>query len=246
MLKAKNYKITIEYDGKDFYGWQLQKSTDKTIQYAIENAIGIILKENIKVISSGRTDSGVHALNQTANFRTNSYITNRKKFLYSVNSLLPKSITVKNIQRVNSDFHSRYSAKKREYFYQIANSRISINRDLYYVIDYKLNFDLIKQAIEFFKGNHSFKALCKNKSDKHNYYCNIFDLKFKKKKNIIIFFITSNRFLHSMVRGIVGCIIDIGRGYITLNEVKEKFKKGEKIKTKFLPSNALFLNKIYY
>lgn len=246
MDKIHNYKITVEYDGKNFFGWQIQKTTEKTIQHEIEKAVNIILKDKIRIIVSGRTDTGVHAYNQVANFKTDKIISDKRKFLYSLNSLIPKSITIKSIQKAPDNFHARYSAKKREYIYQISNSRLSINRDLFYVIDYKINFDLINKAFKFFNGNHNFKSLCKNKTDKHNFNCYIHNISLFKKKNIIIFKITANRFLHSMVRGIIGCLIDIGRGYLDLNETIQKFEKGEKIKTKFLPSNALFLNKIYY
>jgi tRNA pseudouridine38-40 synthase len=242
----KNYRLIIEYDGTDYYGWQIQKTTDETIQAKIEKSIEIILKEKIRIIASGRTDTGVHALNQVANFKTNLVVNDANKFLYSVNSILPKSITLKNIQLVPLSFHSRYSAFKREYKYQISFKRKSVYKDYFYVIDYKLNFDLIDQAIKFFKEDNYFKSLCKNKSDKHNFRCFIYKLNYKIKKEELTFNIIANRFLHSMVRGLLGCLIDIGRGHLDINETFIKIRKGENINIKFLPSNALFLKKIYY
>jgi len=242
-----NYKIVIEYDGKDFLGWQIQKSTDKTVQKTIENAFKQILNRDIKLIASGRTDSKVNALNQVAHFKFEQDL-NSEKILYSLNSILPDSISIKDIKIVPDKFHSRYSAKKREYEYRITFNKKSISGDYYHKMNYKLDFEKIDEFIPILKGDNSFKSLCKNPSDKHDFRCIIYDLKylFYRSKNELIFSITANRFLHSMVRAVIGCLIDIGRGRLDFEETKQKFFKGEKIKTTYLPGNALFLKKIYY
>lgn len=243
----RNYKITIEYDGTDFIGWQRQLNKNNSIQEIIENNITIILKEEIKIIGAGRTDSGVHAYNQVANFKTDNEI-EKKSFIYSLNSILPKSITIKNISEVDDKFHSRYSAKKREYIYKMTTKNISIERMYYHKLLYDIDFNVIDKFIKFLIGNKNFKSLCKNSDDKHNFFCNIEKLEYSinKSKGTIIFKIVANRFLHSMVRAIIGCLIDLGRGKILLDETKYLFANGLKIKTTYLPSNALFLNKIYY
>ncbi len=242
-----NYKLVIEYDGRDFKGWQKQKYTKDTIQENLETCIGKILKGNIKVTGAGRTDSGVHAFNQVANFKHDRKI-NLERFNYSLNSILPGSITVKKIDFVPDDFHARYSAKKREYIYKITLCKKSIARKEYCRIKYSLDLKKIDRFIGFISGQKSFRSFCKNVEDKNNFLCTIFDFKYKhiKSKNVMIFSITANRFLHSMVRSIIGCAIEVGRGKLTLKNIQEKISKGEKIGALYLPGNALFLNKIHY
>ncbi len=243
-----NYKITVEYDGSGFYGWQRQKKFRNTIQECIEENLSKLLKESIPVTGAGRTDAGVHAYNQTANFKTDTLIPDSDKFLYSLNSILPSSITVKSIRKVNNDFHSRYSAKRREYLYKITTREISIGRNYYFKLNYKLDFKVIDEFIKILVGYHSFKSLCRNKEDKHDFFCNLMKLEYRinKAKNTIVFRILSDRYLHSMVRATIGVLIDLGRGKLELKDTYNKLINGEKIKTTYLPANALFLNKIYY
>jgi len=245
---VNNYKITVEYDGSGFYGWQRQKKFRNTIQECIEENLSKLLKESIPVTGAGRTDAGVHAYNQTANFKTDTLIPESDKFLYSLNSILPSSITVKSIRKVNNDFHSRYSAKRREYLYKITTREISIGRNYYFKLNYKLDFKVIDEFIKILVGYHSFKSLCRNKEDKHDFFCNLMKLEYRinKAKNTIVFRILSDRYLHSMVRATIGVLIDLGRGKLELKDTYNKLINGENIKTTYLPANALFLNKIYY
>ncbi|MCX7833420.1 MAG: tRNA pseudouridine synthase A [Ignavibacteria bacterium] len=245
MQKKYNYKIIIEYDGERYKGWQKQRNTKETIQEYIETAINTLIKEKVKLIGAGRTDSEVNAYNQCANFFTNQKI-EKKKFLHSINGLLPSDITIKKIQTVQPDFHSRYSARKREYIYKITLFKKSIESKYYFHLKYKLNYELVDEFIEFLKHNEYFKSLCKNKTDKHNFKCKIYNISYKLIKSELIIKIIADRFLHSMVRGIVGCMIDIGRGKTQLEEAKEKILKGERLKTFFVPGRALFLKQIYY
>lgn len=242
-----NYKLIVEYDGKNYNGWQRQKNSKNTIQGILESSFKSILREKVNVIGAGRTDTGVHALNQVANFKISHEI-NIERTSYSVNSVLPKTITVKNIIRVPLDFHSRYSAKKREYLYKITFVKRSVEADYFYKLNYTLDFKLIDRFIEILKGNKSYKSLCKNRSDKYGFTCNVLDMKYvlNKSKGELRFTIVANRFLHSMVRATVGCLIDIGRAKLDFKKTKNEFEKGEKIKTLYLPGNALFLKQIYY
>lgn len=242
-----NYKLVIEYDGLKFNGWQRQKNSHNTIQEKLEEAISTVLKENIRIIGAGRTDAAVSALGQVANFKTVVDIDNGS-FLHSINSILPPEITVKSIKKVPLSFHSRYSAKKREYVYQITTAKKSILRNYFCRLIYELNFSIIDDFIKHILGYRSFRSLCKAESDKHNFFCNLYVLNYKilKSKNEIYFKIVADRFLRSMVRGIIGCLIDLGRGRLDLITTKEQFDRGERIKTTYLPANALFLKKIYY
>jgi len=239
--------LVIEYDGRNFKGWQKQKYTKETVQEYIESSIEKLLKEKIILTVAGRTDSGVSAYNQVANFHYRNKI-ETAGIKYSLNSILPGDITIKNISLVSPEFHSRYSALKREYIYKISFCKRSLGRNEFYRINYSLDYEKIDEFIKFVKELTFFRSFCKNIEDKNNFSCRIYDLryKYKKSKNELIFAITANRFLHSMVRSIIGCALEIGRGKIKLNYVQEKTKKGEKPGSVYLPSNALFLNKIYY
>lgn len=242
-----NYKLWLEYDGKDYQGWQKQKYTDNTIQEHIESSLETLLKLKVKLNAAGRTDAGVSAYGQVINFKIPLKL-ELEKFKYSLNALLPESIALKKILTVNPDFHSRYSAKKREYIYKVTFRKKSIGRDYFYKLNGKIDLLKIDQFICFIRKQTCFRSFCKNKEDKNNFICIIYDFKYKliKTKDELIFKITANRFLHSMVRAIIGCALDIGKGKIVLGTLSRKIERGEKIPVNYLPSTALFLNKIYY
>jgi len=241
------YKITIEYDGTKYFGWQRQKNKSNTIQEIIENALKELTQKRIIITGAGRTDTGVSAYNQVAHFDIDRKL-DTKRFLYSLNCLLPKSIVIKSLKKVRDDFNSRYDARKREYLYYITTKDIAIDYEHYYKLNYELDYNLINDFIAFLNSNKYFKSLCKNKTDEHNFQCRIFEISYKiiKSKNQIIFKIIADRFLHSMVRAILGCILDIGRKRLNLKQTISSIKKGENLKIYYLPGNALFLNKIYY
>lgn len=241
------FRIELEYDGLEYFGWQKQKSTNKTIQNVLESSLKIILGSDIPVTAAGRTDTGVHALNMTVHFDYHKEI-EKKSFLYSMNRILPGDIVLKNIRKVKNDFHARYSAKKREYLYKITTQDIAIGRKYYYKLNYKIDFDKLNDFIGFIKKVRCFKSLCKNAADKHDYESTIYDINYKynKSKGELIFRITANRFLHSMVRAIIGAAIDVSRGRLETKEIKKAILNKEKINIYYLPGNALFLKKIYY
>jgi len=242
-----NYKIVIEYNGSKYNGWQRQKDDNNTIQGILEDAISTLTKEKITLIGSSRTDSGVHALNQVANFKTTSLI-EKDIFLYSINGILPRNITVKSVNKVNLNFNSRHDAYKREYFYQITTVKKAVYSEYFHRIYFNPDFSLINSVIPVLIGYKSFRSLCKNTSDNFDFKCDVSEIYFKenKSKGEIIFSISSSRFLHSMVRAIGGVLLDIGRNKIHPDEFKSKFISGEKLKTTYLPSNGLFLSKIFY
>ena len=154
----RNIRLVIEYDGKSFNGWQKQP-TKLNIQGEIERAIEELTGEKIDLIASGRTDAGVHALGQVANFRTESNIP-IDKFAIAINSKLKKSIVVKSAEEVDEKFHSRYSVKEKTYRYTINNSKYgtALFRDMEYHYPIKLNVEKMKEAVKYFEGEHDFTA----------------------------------------------------------------------------------------
>lgn len=248
-----NLKLVIEYDGKNYCGWQRQSSSSKfkTIQQTIEESLQVLFPDEIiKLYGAGRTDSGVHAYGQVANFKIqkNSLVKfGKNKFLKSLNGILPNDIAVKSVNIVSERFHSRYSAKERVYRYFITSEKKGLNGDRFFHIKTKIDIKLAKEFCKLLVGIHSFESLCKNKEDRHDFLCNIKYAKIRKlNKNDTLFEISSSRFLHSMVRGIVGAMLNISSGKMSIKDFTSKFKKGDKIKIQYVPANALFLLKVKY
>lgn len=154
----RNIKLTIEYDGREFNGWQKQPNK-LNIQGTIEEALKEITKEEIELNASGRTDAGVHAIAQVANFKTNSNIP-IEKLAIAINSIIKKSIIIKKAEEVDEKFHARYACKKKTYRYVINNSTIgtALYRNLEYHIAQKLDVEKMKEAVKYFEGEHDFKA----------------------------------------------------------------------------------------
>lgn len=245
-----NLKLVIEYDGKNYSGWQRQKN-EPSVQQKIEDSLAVIFKgEMITITGAGRTDAGVHAYAQCANFRIDGSRLQQigtERLKLSLNALLPGDIVIKSVKKVNAGFSARYSAKKREYIYRITESSRAIDREKVYNIKSSFDIKIARKFCKIITGNHSFKALCKNKTDDHGFRSIIYTAAVTKKKDgVIEFRISANRFLHSMVRAITGAMIKTATGRMTLEEFTEKFKKGDEIKIQYVPSNALFLSKVTY
>lgn len=206
----RNIKLTIEYDGKKYNGWQKQPNK-LNIQGEIENAIKEITGEDAELIASGRTDAGVHALGQVANFKTNSNLP-VEKFAIALNSKLKKSIIIKQAEEVSERFNSRYNAKQKTYRYIINNSKqgTAIYRDLEYHIPIKLNVEEMKKAVKYFEGEHDFKAFKASGTSSKNSIRTIYKAEVIKKEDRILIELTGNGFLYNMVRIISGTLVDVG------------------------------------
>lgn len=243
----RNIKLTIEYDGKDFNGWQKQPNK-LNIQGEIERAIEKITGENIDLAASGRTDAGVHAIAQTANFKTNSSLP-IEKFAVAINSNLKKSIRIQKAEEVDERFHCRYNCKQKTYRYIINNSEegTAIYRNLEYFIPIKLNVEEMKKAIKFFEGEHDFKGFKASGTSSKSSVRIIYKTKIKQQDNRIIIELTGNGFLYNMVRIISGTLVDVGLGKIKAEEIPEIIESGDRKRAgKTLPPYALYLVKVEY
>lgn len=243
----RNIKLIIEYDGKKFGGWQKQP-TKLNIQGEIEQAIKEITGEDVELIASGRTDSGVHSLGQIANFKTNSNI-EIEKVAIAINSKLKKSIVIKKAEEVSEDFHARYSCKGKKYRYIINNSQqgTAIYRDLECHIPQKLDVEKMRKAIKYFEGEHDFKGFKASGTSSKNTIRTIYKAEIKQEGERIIIELTGSGFMYNMVRIIAGTIVDVGLGRINPEEIPRIINLKDRNKAgKTLPAHGLYLVEVYY
>ena len=233
---------------KNLIGWQKQPNK-LNIQGTIEKAIENITGEEVELMASGRTDRGVHALGQVANFKTNSNIP-IEKFAIAINSNLKKSILIKSAEEVDEQFHSRLTCKKKTYRYIINNSKYgtAIYRNLETHISTKLDIEKMKQAIKFFEGEHDFKAFKSSGTSSKSSVRTIYKAEVKEMPNERIWIeLTGNGFLYNMVRIIAGTLVEVGLGKIHPTEIENiiKSKKRENA-GKTLQPQGLYLVNVEY
>lgn len=244
----RNIRLVIEYDGKDFNGWQKQPNK-LNIQGEIEKVISSITGEDdINLIASGRTDAGVHALGQVANFKTNSKIP-IDKMCIAINSRLKNSIIIKKAEEVDERFHSRYSCKKKTYRYIINNSKYgtAIYRNLEYHFSISLNIEEMKKAIKEFEGEHDFKGFKASGTSSKSSVRTIYGTNLYKENDRIYIELTGNGFLYNMVRIIAGTLLDVGLGKIKAEDIKDIIDSKDRTRAgKTLPPQGLYLLSVEY
>jgi tRNA pseudouridine38-40 synthase len=243
----KNIKLTIEYDGSNYCGWQRQKN-GISIEDTVELAIKKIVNEEIKIIGSSRTDAGVHARGQVANFITSSKIP-VDKLPGAINSQLPKDIVIIDAAEVSKEFHSRYSSIGKRYSYRIINRKIppAIMKNYVSHCPYILEFDKMLRASEYFIGTYDFSAFKSTGSSVKTSVRTINCLELKKENDMITMYIEADGFLYNMVRIISGTLIDVGRGRIPSENIPEILaNKDRKLAGQTAPAMGLCLEMIYY
>ena len=243
------YQIIIEYDGTNFVGWQKQKN-GPSVQQMIEKNLSKLLKQKIIVFGSGRTDSGVHAIGQSAHFVSKSNIKNKHLFLNSINFFLQKKkISILEIIKKKLQFHARFSAKKREYKYVIINrvASLSLETNRAWHVKSVLNFKLMKKAAKLLEGNKDFSTFrsssCNSKSPIKT--INMAIVKKTESKIFIIF--KSKSFLQQQVRSMVGCLKFVGQGKWSLKKFEHVIKSKKRSDcAPPAPAHGLYLFKVYY
>ncbi|OXT06214.1 tRNA pseudouridine(38-40) synthase TruA [Thermoanaerobacterium thermosaccharolyticum] len=246
-FKMRNIVLVIEYDGTNYHGWQIQKNV-VTIQETITKAIKKITNEDVDLIGSSRTDAGVHALHQVANFKTCTNIPT-SKIPNALNSVLPADIVIKDAFEADMDFHSRYSAKGKRYKYIIYNRRFSspILKNYSWHISKSLDVEKMRESLKYLEGTHDFSAFKASGSSVKSPVRTVRDISLKKNGFNVEFEIEADGFLYNMVRIIVGTIVDVGLGKINPIDVKEILdSKNRCMAGKTAPPQGLFLTKIYY
>jgi tRNA pseudouridine38-40 synthase len=243
---VNNIKLVIEYDGTNYVGWQQQKN-GITIHGKLSKAIERVVNEEVTLHGSGRTDAGTHAVGQVANFKTKSNIP-VYNLVQAINSYLPKDIVVRSARKVPEKFHSRYSAKSKIYCYTILNSNIrnAIGRN--YCLHYSspLDIEKMRKASKVLIGKHDFSAF-KSKSEVLSSVRTIMKLEIKKKGKFLVFTVEADGFLYKMVRSIVGTLLEVGKGKMTITEFKKIVKSRTRAKAgNTVAAKGLCLLKVKY
>jgi len=244
------YFMCFSYDGSNFNGYQKQPKM-RTVQQEIENVLKQINgNKEVVVVSSGRTDAGVHALNQRAHFDLEKEF-DGAKLRQAMNSLLPLDIYVKKIERVNDDFHARFSAIGKEYIYKINLGEYDpLERNYVFQYNKRLDLSAMERALKYFEGTHNFKSFTKANDEITDYVRTISGTEImrdlKDVNKITISFIGTG-FLRYMVRNIVGFLIEVGEGKRTAEEIMDIFKKEDRSEAgKTAPPNGLYLKNVFY
>ena len=237
----RNIRITIEYDGTDYAGWQKQPGEVITVQGVLEETLSRVVQEDVLLTAAGRTDRGVHARGQVANFRTASDMV-LQRLLHSVNSLLPPSICVTDVADAPVDFHARYSALAREYRYFILEKRSAINRRYAGYHHASLNLERLNLCAKELVGKHDFAVYSRDTAVHENSFCTVYGASWWRCGDMVVFRISANRFLRTMARFLVSAQLDASPG-----ELKKNLCEG-RAKNRNVPADpaGLFLWRVVY
>lgn len=238
--------IYLAYDGSDYHGWQVQPNGN-SVQAELQRALSIMLREDIEIVGAGRTDAGVHARLMVAHFDTEQPI-DTKQLSYRLNRILPRAISIDHIIPVADDMHARFSAISRTYHYYIHTQKNPFLWRYSCPIHYQLDFDLMNEAGRCLTTYQDFGAFCKSHTDVKTTLCNVTEARWEKLDDgQHVFVITANRFLRNMVRAVVGTLVDLGRGKISMDEFQHIVESRERTAAgESMPGNALFLWNVEY
>lgn len=239
--------LTVAYDGTDFCGYQVQPNC-RTVEEEIEKALYKLLNKETKTVASGRTDSGVHALNQKVHFETDATIP-AIKYKEALNALLPSDVKVVSSKKVSDNFNARYSAKSKTYRYSLyfgdfENPMLNRYKTL---LKYPLDLDKVKSACKVIEGEHDFKCFLSSGSSVKDTVRTVYSIKIVKRGNLLDFYVKGNGFLYNMVRIIVGSLVAVGEGRLAVSDLEIAIKTGNrKLAGKTMPAKGLTLYSVSY
>jgi len=244
----RNFKMILEYNGVSYCGWQRQDN-GVSIQEVLEKIIGMITGEKIAVSGSGRTDAGVHAINQVANFKSKTKLP--AEILYrGINGLLPDDIVVKELKEVAPEFHARHDALGKVYLYRIYNKRKrkALGREYFWHIKYPLNREKMEKASQYLLGRHDFSCFCGTGSQVKDKVRTITEIRISEdEKGMLEIIVAAEGFLRHMVRNIVGTLVDVGRGKYEPEEMLEIIASRDRnCAGPTAPAHGLFLQEVKY
>jgi tRNA pseudouridine38-40 synthase len=239
------YFIELSYKGTNYSGFQSQQNTKQTIQAELEKAFEVLQKDKIVLVSSSRTDAGVHALQNYFHFDYAGEI--HPQFVYKMNAILAADIVVKNIILVSEEAHSRFDAISREYKYFIYAKKDPFLRDRAFYFPYKLDIEKMKQSAEVIKGYTDFTSFSKRNTQVKTFECRIIESEWKQENDCLVYHVKANRFLRGMVRALTATMLQVGRNKITIEEFKAIIEAKDCTKASFaVPAQGLFLIKVEY
>jgi tRNA pseudouridine38-40 synthase len=239
------FRLLIEYDGTNYAGWQLQNG-QTTVQGEIEKALNTIFRNQIRVTGAGRTDSGVHARGQVAHFDSPA-IADTGKLSRSLNGILDRDIRILKIEPVDDAFHARFSARKREYRYYLSKIPQALFRKYYWHVQFDLDLTRMNEAASLIVGPHDFKSFCRITGDITDYTCTIAEATWFRENRMTVFRVQADRFLHGMVRTLVGTLTDIGRSKLEIGDIlKILDARDRSMASQAVPAQGLILENIYY
>lgn len=240
------YFFEIAYKGTNYHGWQRQNNA-MTVQQMVEEAFSKIMRTEISILGSGRTDTGVHCEQQFFHIEVDTEIDDTDRFLFKVNNYLPEDIATKNAALVADDAHARFSALSRSYEYRITLVKDAFNAPLRYFFNRPLDIKTMNEAAALLIGKHDFECFSRVKTEVNNFYCDISEANWELAGDDLTFYISANRFLRGMVRAIVGTLLNVGLGKITVDQFKEIINSKDRKKAgAAAPAQGLFLTKVVY
>lgn len=241
----RNLKLLIEYDGTAYCGWQRQAG-DPTIQAAIEDALATLLREKVTIAGAGRTDAGVHARGQVATFATSSAM-EPSKVAAGLNGLLPEEIAILSCEDVPEAFHARFSATGRRYSYTVSTGPAAIDRRAVWEVGWALDVGAMEEAAASISGPRDFTSFCRAGSDVRHHLCDVRSAGWTRSGRLLRFDIAADRFLHGMVRALVGSMVDVGRGRTPLPSFLAMLaKKDRREAGPAAPPRGLVLEEVFY
>ncbi len=241
----QNWKLTIAYDGTRFSGWQIQ-AAGRTVQGEIEACLSTIFDSPISITGAGRTDAGVHALGQVANARFPERYS-PEELRFRLNRMLDGDLSIELIEPVEPDFSARFSATSKVYQYRIVSRKIPHLRDFALNIERALDLDVLSEAASLLVGTHDFSAFAVKKSLPERPLCNILRAEWSSEGEIVNLTIEGNRFLHQMIRGLVGAQLDLERGQFTIADFEGMIQAGQRLEDfTVVPPHGLFLMRVIY
>ncbi len=249
------YFITFAYDGTRYHGWQIQPNAN-TVQQELQRALSMVLRKDIEVVGAGRTDTGVHARRMAAHFDWESSPESScgklpmacDQLAYRLNRILPRDISVHEVYPVADGMHARFSAVSRTYHYYIHTRKDPFDRHYSLQMNYPLDFERMNEAARLFLLHEDYAAFCKAGGDNKTTICHVTTARWVQVSPTSWYFeITANRFLRNMVRAVVGTLIDLGRGKITMDQFQDILHHGTRSDAgESMPGNALFLEDVTY
>jgi len=238
------YFLFLSYHGGNYHGYQIQKNA-VTVQEVLQVALGKLLRCPMETTASGRTDTGVHALQQVVHFDYDGELPN--DFVYRLNGLLPQAIVANSLKKVRSDAHARFSAIKRSYAYHIKQVKSPFGTDTSYSYFQSLDLEEMQAACRIVRKTENFRSFSRVKTDVTSFECKVYEACWEQKNDMLVFYVTANRFLRGMVRALVGTLLEIGSGKMSLQEFQKVIKSGDRRQAgRAVPPQGLFLTRVTY